>query len=111
MNGVSLDALQEKLRSGNLAAAEVKRASDLQKKQFPQGIAECGADALRFALLSYTTQGRDINLDASRIVSYRQFCNKLWNATRFVKMQLGDVREHRSAVSSLWLLIHHAHCV
>lgn len=47
------------------------------------GIAQCGSDALRFGLLAYTAQGRNINLDIQRVVAYSQFCNKLWNATKF----------------------------
>ena len=50
---------------------------------FPDGIPECGADALRFGLLAYTAQGRDVNLDVARVVGYKHFCNKLWNAVRF----------------------------
>ncbi len=57
---------------------------------FPQGIPECGTDALRFGLLAYTLQGRDINLDIQRIVGYRQFCNKIWNAFRFATMYVSD---------------------
>ena len=81
--GVTLEALQQKLREGNLQDSEVERASKLQQEQFPDGIAECGADALRFGLLSYTLQGHDINLDPLRIVVFRQFCNKMWNTMRF----------------------------
>lgn len=49
---------------------------------------ECGADALRMGLLAYTSQGQAINLDIKRIVAYRQFCNKLWHATRFAMLNL-----------------------
>jgi valyl-tRNA synthetase len=81
--GTTLENLHAKIRSGNLAASEVERACKLQQVDFPNGISECGADALRFGLLAYTLQGRDINLDINRVVGYRQFCNKLWNATAF----------------------------
>ena len=83
INGITLDKLADKLRSGNLDPAEVARALDGQSKDFPDGIAECGADALRFGLLAYTVQGRDINLDIQKVVAYRQFGNKLWQATKF----------------------------
>jgi valyl-tRNA synthetase len=62
---------------------QVEKAKESQRTDFPDGIPECGADALRFGLLAYTTQGRDINLDIKRLVGYRQFCNKLWNAVKF----------------------------
>jgi valyl-tRNA synthetase len=61
-----------------------------QKADYPSGIPECGTDALRFALCSYSSQGRDINLDVLRVQGYRFFCNKLWNATKFALMGLGD---------------------
>lgn len=61
----------------------MERAKLAQKNDFPDGLPECGTDALRFGLLAYTVQGRDVNLDIKRIVGYRQFCNKLWNAVRF----------------------------
>lgn len=51
---------------------------------------ECGTDALRFALCAYTAQGRDINLDIKRVVAYRHWCNKLWNAIKFGMLTLGD---------------------
>ncbi|NXD32236.1 SYVC ligase, partial [Spelaeornis formosus] len=62
----------------------------LQKRDFPEGIPECGTDALRFALCAYTAQGRDINLDVARVLGYRHFCNKVWNGARFVLRALGD---------------------
>jgi valyl-tRNA synthetase len=55
----------------------------LQKKQFPKGIPACGTDALRIALVAGTTQARDLNLDLTKISTYTNFCNKLWNIARF----------------------------
>lgn len=60
-----------------------------QAADYPQGIPECGTDALRFALMAYTSQGRDINLDVLRVHGYRCFCNKIWQGTRFTFLQLG----------------------
>ena len=53
------------------------------RKEFPQGIPPCGTDALRFTLASYLQQERAINMDVNRVVSYRHFCNKIWNAMKF----------------------------
>eukprot|EP00117_Sycon_ciliatum_P046551 scpid27278/ scgid33326/ Valine--tRNA ligase; Valyl-tRNA synthetase len=90
INGITLEQLHEQLRSGNLDPKEVERAIKGQKEDYPSGIPECGTDALRFALCAYTAQGRDINLDVNRVVGYRHFCNKLWNACKFAQMSLGD---------------------
>ncbi|TGZ74917.1 hypothetical protein CRM22_000667 [Opisthorchis felineus] len=83
IHGISLEALQEQLETGNLDPRELKRAREAQAKDFPKGIPECGTDALRFALCAYTKQGRNINLDILRVQGYRFFCNKLWNAVRY----------------------------
>jgi len=83
IQGIALDGLQERLEQGNLDPKEVAKAKDGQKRDFPQGIPECGTDALRFALAAYCSQGRDINLNVLRVEGYRHFCNKLWNATKF----------------------------
>jgi valyl-tRNA synthetase len=88
INGCTLEELHQKVRDGNLPPKEVEAALKAQKLDFPKGIPECGADALRFGLLAYTVQGRDVNLDVNRVVGYRQFCNKLWNATRFALAHL-----------------------
>lgn len=69
---------------------EVVKAKEGQKRDFPKGIPECGADALRFSLCAYTAANRDINLDILRVEGYRKFGNKLWNATKFALMKLGD---------------------
>jgi valyl-tRNA synthetase len=82
--------VRAQLRVGNLAADEIVKAEAGQKQMFPAGIPQCGTDALRFGLCSYMQQGRSICLDINRLVSYRHFCNKLWNATKFALAQLGD---------------------
>ena len=90
IEGITLEDLHETLLGGNLDAKEVFKAKAGQKADFPDGIEECGTDALRFALVAYTSQGRDINLDIKRVVAYRHWCNKLWNAIRFAMMNLGE---------------------
>ncbi|CAG9534339.1 unnamed protein product [Cercopithifilaria johnstoni] len=87
IHGISLAELNKMLESGNLDPKEVKRAKEGQAHDFPNGIPECGTDALRFALMNYTIQCRDINLDVLRIQGYRFFCNKIWQASRFTLMQ------------------------
>merc|ERR1719431_622674 len=87
--GVSLEELHKTLEGGNLDPREVEKAKAGQKQDYPNGIPECGTDALRFGLCAYTAQGRDINLDVMRVQGYRFFCNKLWNATKFAMMYLG----------------------
>ncbi|PPD72092.1 hypothetical protein GOBAR_DD31016 [Gossypium barbadense] len=90
INGISLEGLHKRLEGGNLDPNELATAKEGQRKDFPNGIAECGADALRFALVSYTAQSDKINLDILRVVGYRQWCNKLWNAVRFAMSKLPD---------------------
>lgn len=77
IRGVTLAELNRQLTTGNLDAKELKIAQEGQARDYPNGIPECGTDALRFALLAYTSQGRDINLDVLRIQGYRFFCNKV----------------------------------
>uniref|UniRef100_A0AAF5PKK1 Valine--tRNA ligase n=1 Tax=Wuchereria bancrofti TaxID=6293 RepID=A0AAF5PKK1_WUCBA len=88
IHGASLTQLSKILESGNLDPKELKRAKEGQAHDYPNGIPECGTDALRFALMNYTSQCRDINLDVLRIQGYRFFCNKIWQASRFTLMQL-----------------------
>ncbi|CAF2108849.1 unnamed protein product, partial [Brassica napus] len=99
IDGATLEALHERLEKGNLDPRELVVAKEGQMKDFPNGISECGADALRFALVSYTAQSDKINLDILRVVGYRQWCNKLWNAVRFALIRLGDGYSPPVAVS------------
>jgi len=89
INGISLRGLHEKLESGNLPEAEVKKARKSLAEEFPSGIEACGSDALRFALLSAASLGRDVNLSIDKVSSCRRFCNKMWNGMKFVMMQKG----------------------
>ncbi|XP_014480884.1 PREDICTED: valine--tRNA ligase isoform X1 [Dinoponera quadriceps] len=89
IKGISLEDLHKQLLDSNLDPKELNRAREGQKRDYPQGIPECGTDALRFTLCAYTTQGRDINLDVLRIQGYRFFCNKIWNATKFALTYFG----------------------
>eukprot|EP01059_Diplonema_ambulator_P035675 TRINITY_DN8501_c0_g1_i1.p1 TRINITY_DN8501_c0_g1~~TRINITY_DN8501_c0_g1_i1.p1 ORF type:complete len:1052 (+),score=443.31 TRINITY_DN8501_c0_g1_i1:270-3425(+) len=82
-NGITLEELHEKIRTGNLDPEEVDRAIALQKKYFPEGIKECGSDALRIGLLANTSGNSDVNLDISKITAFRAFCNKLYNAVKY----------------------------
>ncbi|SPQ19727.1 144596a7-ce23-44ea-9b4d-a63bfe5c8a9c [Thermothielavioides terrestris] len=90
INGIELEALHAKLLTGNLKEDEVERATKYQKTAFPGGIPECGADALRFTLLSYTTGGGDINFDIKVMHAYRRFCNKVWQASKYVLSKLSE---------------------
>ncbi|KAJ7517304.1 hypothetical protein O6H91_21G017800 [Diphasiastrum complanatum] len=89
IHGVTLENLHKRLEQGNLDQRELEKAKAGQVADFPNGIPECGADALRFALVAYTAQSVNINLDIQRVVGYRHWCNKLWNAIRFALLNLG----------------------
>uniref|UniRef100_A0AAR2KAG6 Valine--tRNA ligase, mitochondrial n=1 Tax=Pygocentrus nattereri TaxID=42514 RepID=A0AAR2KAG6_PYGNA len=91
ISGVSLERLQEKVMEGNLDPREKAVAMEAQRKDFPNGIPECGTDALRFALCSYKAQGEDISLSVSQVLSCRHFCNKMWQTVRFTLGALLDV--------------------
>ncbi|XP_067001148.2 valine--tRNA ligase isoform X2 [Anabrus simplex] len=90
IRGISLEDLHKQLYDSNLDPKEIEKAKEGQKQDFPNGIPECGTDALRFALCAYIMQGRDINLDILRVQGYRFFCNKLWNAVKFALSYLGN---------------------
>ncbi|SFV76042.1 Valyl-tRNA synthetase [hydrothermal vent metagenome] len=107
IDGISLEDLLEKRTQGMMQPKMAEKIKKLTKQEFADGIPAFGTDALRFTFAALASFGRDIKFDLKRVEGYRNFCNKLWNASRFVLMKLeGETIDVKAQLSSSdqWIL-------
>ena len=118
IDGISLDDLLEKNTKHLMQPHLAQKIEKAIRKQFPDGIEQHGTDALRFTFCALATPGRDINFDLQRVAGYRNFCNKIWNAARYVLMQTENKEAGFTQTTPVkldltdrWILSKAQHCI